>query len=203
VPRTTTTLQTRSELLMTNQIVPENQIPFRVKLTTRRLMVVIIVVAVLLLPALLRYRPPLVGAAGYNTFLVTDPGYWGSPVKAAQSFLEMQPCTYKLHGWDENNRLLYTAVCDETETIWRYDPARDRQQSNTTIPADLHTQRANRELVLTVVRADGVRPVRHEPYTRRLLLDEAGPVSADGRYTALITQHIYSVYDVVVLEAAE
>jgi hypothetical protein len=39
-----------------------------------------------------------------------------------------------------------------------------------------------------------------KPYTRPLLLAEAGPVSADGRYTAVITQRIYSVYDVVVLE---
>jgi hypothetical protein len=188
---------------MTNPSSTENRHSFRAKLTTRRLMVVIMVTAVLLLPALLRYQPPLVGAAGYNTYLVTDPGYWGSPVKAAQSFLEMQPCTYELHGWDEDNRLFYTADCNGSETIWRYDPARDRQQRLTSIPADLHTQRANREMVLSVVLADEVRPVRHEPYTRPLLLAEAGPISADGRYTAVITQRIYSVYDVVVLEAAE
>jgi hypothetical protein len=173
----------------------------RAKLTTRRLIVVIMITAVLLLPALLRYQPPLVGAAGYNTYLVTDPGYWGSPVKVAQTFLEMQPCTYELHGWDEETRLLYTAVCDGRETIWRYDPARDRQQPVTTIPAELHTQQANRELVLNVVRVADVRPARHEPYTRPLLLAEAGPVSADGRYTAVITQRLYSVYDVIVLEA--
>ena len=172
----------------------------RPKLTTRRLIIVVMITAVLLLPALLRYQPPLVGAAGYHTYLVTDPGYWGSPVKAAQVFLEMQPCTYDLHGWDEDNRLIYTADCNGRETIWRYDPALHRQQTITTIAADLHTQRANRELVLNVVRADGVRPARHEPYTRPLLLAEAGPISADGQYTAVITQRIYSVYDVVVLE---
>ena len=185
---------------MTDRTLPKKQTSFRAKLTPRRLMAVILVTAVLLLPTLLRYQPALVGAAGYKTYLVTDPGYWGSPVKAAQSFLEMQPCTYELHGWDENNRLFYTADCEGSETIWRYDPARDRQQSITTISADLHTQQANRELVLSVVRADGVRPARHEPYTRPLLLAEAGPVSADGRYTAVITQHVYAVYDVIVLE---
>jgi len=188
---------------MTDPFSTKNWHSLRAKLTTHRLIIVVMITAVLLLPALLRYQPPLVGAAGYNTYLVTDPGYWGSPVKAAQAFLEMKPCTYDLHGWDENNRLLYTADCNDSETIWRYDPARDRQQPITTMPADLHTQRANREMLLTVVRADGVRPVRHEPYTRRLLLAEVGPVSADGRYTAVITQRIYSVYDVVVLEAAE
>jgi hypothetical protein len=188
---------------MTDRTLPKNQTFFRATLTSRRLMAVILVTAVLLLPALLRYQPPLVGAADYNTYLVTDPGYWGSPLKAAQVFLERQPCTYELHGWDENNRLFYTADCNGRETIWRYDPARDRQQPITIIPPELHTQRANRELVLSIVRADGVRPVRHEPYTRPLLLAEAGPVSADGRYTAVVTQHVYSVYDVVVLETAE
>jgi hypothetical protein len=147
---------------MIDQTLAENQASFQAKLTTRCLMVVILVTAVLLLPALLRYQPPLVGAAGYNTYLVTDPGYWGSPLKAAQSFLEMQPCTYELHGWDEDNRLLYTADCEGSEAIWRYDPARDRQQSITTIPADLHTQQANREAVLSTVRAADVRPARHE-----------------------------------------
>ena len=188
---------------MTDPFSTKNWHSFRAKLTTRRLIIVVMITAVLLLPALLRYQPPLVGATGYNTYLVTDPGYWGSPVKAAQAFLEMQPCTYELHGWDENNRLLYTADCDGNETIWRYDPARDRQQPITTILADLHVQQANREAVLSTVWAADVRPVRHEPYTRPLLLAEDGPVSADGRYTAVITQWRYAVYDVVGLEAAE
>ena len=50
------------------------------------------------------------------------------------------------------------------------------------------------------MRAAGVRPVRHEPYTRPLLLHDAGLVSPGGRYTAIITRRIYSVHDVVVLE---
>lgn len=157
----------------------------------------------LAVPAVCRYQPPLIGVSGQETHLVTDPGFFGSPLRAVQVVLETQPCTYTLHGWDEAERLYYTADCFGRERQWRCDPAQERRERVEAIPPGLTVEAGNRDEVLGRVRAAGVRPVRHEPYTRPLLLHDAGLVSPGGGYTAIITRHVYSVHDVVVLGKAK
>lgn len=166
----------------------------------KRFVLAVLVLLLLAVPALCRYQSPLAGVSGQETHLVTDPGYFGSPLRAAQIVLEMKPCAYTLQGWDREERLYYTAICLGREKQWQYDPARQRRKEVQAIPPGLTVEAGERDEVLGRVRAAGVRPVRHEPYTRPLLLHDAGLVSTGGRYTAVITRHIYSVHDVVVLE---
>ena len=167
----------------------------------RFVLAVLLLLLPLAVPAICRYQSPLTGVSGQETHLVTDPGYFGSPLRAVQMVLEMQPCTYTLQGWDREERLYYTAICLGRERQWRYDPAEQRREGVEAIPPGLYVEAGERDEVLGHVRAAGVRPVRHEPYTRPLLLHDTGLVSANRRYTAVITRYIYSVHDVVVLES--
>ena len=152
----------------------------------------------LLVPAACQYQAPLRGVAGYETYLATTPGYFGSPVKWVQDFLEVTPCQYRLLGWDEDDVFYYESVCDGMNQLWQFDPELRQSQRVATKPTDLYVQARSQDDVLEVVRAVGVRPREYESFTRPLYLVEDGLVSRDGLYTAVLTQRVYSVYDVVV-----
>lgn len=113
---------------------------------------------------------------------------------------ERVPCRYELEGWDAKEQLYYTATCRGTASYWRYAPATEWREQVEAIPSALIAERSDRDTVLARLRAPGVRPTRQEPSVRSLLLRDAGLVSPDGRYTAVITNHQYSVQDVMALK---
>jgi hypothetical protein len=162
----------------------------------------LLALALLFFLSLCRYQPPLVGALGFETKLVSDPGYFGSPIKRIQTFFEYQPCTYELFGWEDDTNFYYADTCYGHEKLWRYDWRQERSYAVEAIPAELYVQPSGGDGILTAVRASGVRPQEYESITRPLLLvDNSGLVSPDGRSIAFITQRIYSVYDVVIIKA--
>ncbi len=69
--------------------------------------------------------------------------------------------------------------------------------SNT--PPNLSSFAVSENTVLKMVRADGVKPETVEPETRPILLKSKGFVSPDGRWMAIVTQHIYGTQDVIIL----
>jgi hypothetical protein len=152
-----------------------------------------------LLPAACRYQPPLKGVEGYQTILVSDPGYWGGPVKWTQDLLEQRPCAYELLGWRESG-LYYQAVCYGREQTFSYDLARQSSTAVNAVPGDLYAQPIEDRAVLEIVWAPGLRPVEAEPYTRPLfLVDGSALRTPDGGAIAFITRRVYSVHDVVIV----
>jgi hypothetical protein len=148
------------------------------------------------------YQPPLQAAPGSHLVQVTAPRWWERGLRFNQVMAERTPCTYRLDGWDSQERLYYTAACQGEESSWRFDPQHEQRLRVEAIPSELFVQTADRDAVLERVRAASVRPARHEPPARALALDDAGLVSPGGVYTAVITRHVYSVYDVAVLGCA-
>lgn len=146
------------------------------------------------------YQYPLQAVQGYQLDAVTGPGWWERGLRFNQAMAERAPCRYRLEGWDAEEQLYYTATCRGTASYWRYAPATERREQVEAIPSALIVEPGDRDTVLAQLRAPGVRPTRQEAYVRALLLRDAGLVSPDGRYTAVITNHHYSEQDVMVLK---
>lgn len=146
------------------------------------------------------YQYPLEGAQGHQLEAVTGPSWWERGLRFNQVMAERVPCSYQLEGWDAEERLYYTATCRGTANYWRYTPATERREQVEAIPSALIAEPSDRDTVLDHLQASGVRPNRLEPSVRPLLLRDAGLVSPNGRYTAVITNHHYSVQDVMVLK---
>jgi len=165
-----------------------------------RLWALILVLAVVAFPWIYRYQPALGAAPGYEMQIVTQPGFFGGVVKMSQIGLEERPCQYELLGWSADHRLYYQATCGAETQSWYYDPSQDdgaRQVA--AVPDTLGQASISEDSALRMVRARGVWPQDLEPVTRPILLRSQGYVSPDGRWTAMITQHVYGPQDVVLL----
>jgi hypothetical protein len=153
----------------------------------------------MLAPLGCRYTPPILGNENHSVLLVTDPGYFGSLLKWASDLLELTPCHYELKGWGDDNRLYYSASCYlQPVRLFAFDPTTSTSQKATLPPTLIHDPFPTREII-DLVRAPGVRPKSKEPFTRHIYLPDTGLRSQGGAYRAIITQRLYSVYDIVVL----
>jgi hypothetical protein len=166
----------------------------------KKIIFILILLLILIAPTTCQYEPPLSGTRGYETQLVSDPGYFGSPIKWVQAIFEIIPCTYNLIGWTDLNMLIYKSSCYHINQIWMYDPEKFYWLRIGTELPELYVQKAKRDEVLKIVRAQSVRPLEKEPSVRLLYLVDSGLVSPNGQYIAIITQRIYSVFDIVVLK---
>lgn len=164
------------------------------------LMIFAVTVALLLICAVsvLRYRPALSAAPGYEMKFVTAPNLWDNPVRVWQRFTEQRPCEYQILGWSPDNQLYYQATCGAQAQLWAYAPNRFHNPA-ASVPSQLHQATLSKGQVLDLVRADGVSPAEYEPVTRPLCLKSDGYVSPDGRWVAMVTQHVYGPQDIVVL----
>lgn len=168
-----------------------------------RVWLLMVVFAIIAFPFFYRYQPALVAAPGYRMQMVTDPGLFGGIIKTSHNVVEQTPCTYELLGWSTDNQLYYQATCGAETRIWRYSPTQPGnhvQVSNS--PTNLSTSTIPGNAVMEMVRARGVKPEEYESVTRPILLKSRGVVSPDGRWTAVVTQHIYGTQDVIVLTDA-
>lgn len=151
-----------------------------------------------------RYYPPLIGTFNYKTYFVTDPGLLGSPLKLLAHMSEAQPCSYTLLGWSQDNQLYYRATCygGWIRTL-RYNP-QNAATSKVIIPDELYIKQIDDATILAIVRAHDVRPSKYEEGTRPLLLVKRSALaSPDNQFFAFITRRVYSVHDIVVLQASE
>ncbi len=145
----------------------------------------------------LRYQPALSAAPGYEMKFVTEPNLWDNPVRVWQRITEQRPCEYQILGWSPDNQLYYKAICGTQTRVWAYAP--NRLHNPASVPSQLNQETVSKGQVLDLVRADGVRPIEYESRTRPLYLKSEGYVSPNGRWIAIVTQHIYGPQDIVVL----
>ncbi|MCP5101616.1 MAG: hypothetical protein GY943_39230 [Chloroflexi bacterium] len=162
--------------------------------------ILLICLAVLATPLLFPYHPPLEATEAYETDHVTDTTYFGNLTKNIQSFIEDESCVYTILGWDEDENLYYRTVCEGISETFMYVPSTKANSMSQQLPEQLAKDAYPDDQLLEMVRATGVRPERHEPYTRPLLLmDETATISPTGSYIAFITKQIYSVQDIVLI----
>jgi hypothetical protein len=159
---------------------------------------------VITFPLVCRYAPPVSAAPGYTMYVVTQPGVLEGIVKMSQVTTEKRPCEYRLLGWDGKSRFYYQATCGTQVQFWRYGmtPALRNEQVSE-VPADLAQRALSKQAVLEMVRADSVRPAKYESATRPLYVRSEGYVSPNGRWTAVVTRHIYGPEDIVILAPSE
>ncbi len=151
-------------------------------------------------PLLFPYAPPLKAIEIYQTHHVTKTSYIGNLGKNLQSLLEQQPCTYTILGWSAQEDLYYQSLCDGLLQYYIYDPSTSQTTTISSRPRDLVQERYPESELLELVRATGVRPKEHEPYTRPLyLVENTSTLSPNGSYIAFVTQRLYSVQDVVLI----
>lgn len=148
--------------------------------------------------SVLRYQPALSAAPGYEMKFVTEPNLWNNPVRVWQRITEQRPCEYQILGWSPDNQLYYKAACGTQTQVWAYAPNRLYNPA-ASVPSQLNQETVSKGQVLDMVRADGVRPIEYESRTRPLYLKSEGYVSPNGRWIAIVTQHIYGPQDIVVL----
>lgn len=151
-------------------------------------------------PLLVPYNPPLEAIDAYETHHVTNTTYFGNLTKNFQDMIEQEPCTYEILGWDRGNNLYYRSVCRTGSETYAYSPATGINNLNPKVPEELTEDAYSDEQLLEMVRATGVRPEIHEPYTRPLyLMEDTATISPSGNYIAFISKRLYSVQDIVLI----
>jgi hypothetical protein len=134
---------------------------------------------------------------------VTDPGLLGSPLKWLADLFDEQPCSYTLLGWSKENQLYYRATCYRWIRTLRYNP-QNRATSKAILPHELDIKQVDDATILSIVLAHSVRPSEYEEWTRPLLLVEGSALaSPDHQFFAFVTQRLYSVQDIVIIQASE
>ena len=160
----------------------------------------IVLFAPLSYPLLLPYNPPLEAIDPYETHHVTDTTYFGNLTKNFQSLKEEVPCTYTILGWDQDDNLYYRSVCEGLSETHVYSPTAQTNSISQQIPEKLSKDAYPDEQLLEMVRATGVRPQKHEPYTRPIILmDGTATVSPTSTYIAFITKRHFSTQDIVLI----
>jgi hypothetical protein len=150
---------------------------------------------------IVRYRPAVIAAPGYEMHWPTRPSPAASVVKSYQRFLELRTCDYMLLGWSAENTLFYQEACrDSKRQVWAYDlEKRDRPHRVETVPLGLAQETVPCSSILAWVRSPGVRPAGAEPMVRSLEVRADGLASPDGRWAAVVVRHVYGPEDIIVL----
>jgi hypothetical protein len=100
-------------------------------------------------------------------------------------------------------RSVYQATCGAETRVWRYSPTQPGNHTQlSSSPTNLSASTIPENAVLEMVRAGGVKPEKYESVTRPILLRSRGVVSQDGRWTAVVTQHVYGTQDIIILTDA-
>lgn len=163
----------------------------------------IVLLAVLLLLAalifsFLRYQPALRAAPGYTVHHVTNPGWLNGRFKSIQAITEQVPCTYTLLGWQEDKALYYQSTCASAAQTWRYTLNTTRAEKITTAPDDLYAVSVPVSTIADGLLAN-VSPPELATVSRQTFIAGAPLVSKNGRYTALVSRHVYGPRDVLIL----
>ena len=169
-----------------------------------RVWLLLLLCATIAFPLFFHYQPALVAAPDYRMQWVTNPGFLGGVIKAAQNSVDKTPCKYELLGWSTDNQLYYQANCSKETQLWQYSPTQESsQRAGSSPPANLDVATVSENRVLGMVRAEGVRPQTYESGTRPILLKSDGLLSPDGKWIAVVTQHIYGTQDLIILTDTE
>ena len=170
----------------------------------QRAWLLLLIGGTLAFPFVQRYRPALAAATGYEAQLVTKPTLLRGAVKTTQAWAEQTPCTYTLLGWDNDNQFYYESTCQTEKSFWRYNPAQPTKPLQISAsPENLSDATLAKTAVLKMVWGAGIDSKGNEAITRPILLKSNGLPSPDGRWTAIVTQHVYGPQDVLILSKSE
>lgn len=148
----------------------------------------------------LRYHPALLAAPGYTLHNITDPGWLNGRIKTLQAIIEQVPCTYTLLGWQEDEQLYYEATCDGNGQMWRYAVTADRTEKVDALPEDLYVAAVPVSTIEEGLLAN-VYPPELATVSRRTFITGEPLASGNGRYTALVSRHVYGPQDVLILSS--
>ncbi|GJM42548.1 MAG: hypothetical protein DHS20C20_28300 [Ardenticatenaceae bacterium] len=146
----------------------------------------------------LRYHPALLAAPGFTLHNITEPGWLNGRVKSVQAIAEITPCTYTLLGWQDETHFYYEAECGQRSQLWRYTIATEQLEKATATPNDLYAEAVPAENVTEAVLAN-VYPRELATVSREVFIEGDVFPSLDGRFTALISRHIYGPQDVLLI----
>lgn len=146
----------------------------------------------------LRYRPALMAAPGYTLHNVTDPGILHGRIKTLQVIAEQVPCTYQPLGWQAGDAFYYQSDCDGNSCFWRYVIADDAVEPVAAVPDGLYAAPVPANDVTDGVLAD-VYPRELATVSRETFIAGDALPSPDGRFTVLVSRHIYGPQDVLLL----
>lgn len=157
--------------------------------------ILLLAAAMLLIFILAPYRPAVVAADGYQMIVPTAPSPLFRGLKNAQAMGEQKPCRYELLGWEEK-ALFYQSVCYFGLThIWQVTPESEYRvkEWKGPLPVTLFqeplTHQATLEQVMGIFGSS----------SHGIFVPEPGMLSPDGKWVALISKHIYSAEDVLIL----
>lgn len=151
--------------------------------------------AMLLIFMLAPYRTAVVAADGYQMMVPTAPSLLFRGLKNAQAMGEQKPCRYELLGWQEKT-LFYQSVCYDDQTdLWQVTPLGETQakERKAALPTTLFKENLTHQATLEQVRSIIA------PSARNMFVPEPGMLSPDGKWVALISKHLYSAEDVLIL----
>ena len=146
----------------------------------------------------LRYQPALLAEPGFTLHNITEPGWLDGRVKSLQAITEQTPCHYTLLGWQDETDFYYEAVCGQRSQLWRYTVATGLLEKATAAPNDLYAETIPAENMTESVLAN-VYPRELATVSREVFIEGDAFPSPDGRFTALISRHVYGPQDVLLL----
>lgn len=152
------------------------------------------------------YQPALSAAPGLRAVVPTQPVLlMDSVARQAEAAVETRSCTYHLLGWGGDGAFYYQSACGDVRSLWAAAPvAGSRPVRIAAAPAGLAGQAVSKDEALAAVRVPGVRPAGDEPSVRALMLVGGEALrSPDGRWLAVVSQHIYGPQDVLLITSGE
>ncbi len=164
----------------------------------RQRFLLLVVMGALLAFVFLPYRPAVEAGRGYDLMVVTHPAPWFNGLARAQATGEHQICTYDVLGW-QADALFYTSTCISNQsTTWRFVVGDQARPTPFTDPLPiLHAEPLPLGETWETVKAFAGYPPDVD--LRRLYVRKAGLRSPDGKWTALVAEHLYSRQDVVLV----
>jgi hypothetical protein len=152
------------------------------------------------------YQPALAARPGLRMVIATQPvSLLDRVTKRAEVSIEKRVCLYHLLGWAQDGKFYYESTCVNVHSNWSIDPdAESRPKRVVSAPADLEKQAMTTGRALRFLSAPGVRPQKFEPVAAPILLaDGEAMISADGRWLAVVSQHVYGPQDVLLIRLDE
>lgn len=135
--------------------------------------------------------------------VLTEPIFLLRGLRNSQALSKQELCHYELLGW-KNSTLFYRSRCPDGETqTWKYDADSSYKsiRYNGSLPVDLITEQVSPNKFSKSISLYNVYPREAQSSLYLIFLSEPSLTSSNRKFIALISQHIYSIEDVIVFES--
>ena len=130
------------------------------------------------------YHPPFSATHGHTMNMITAPLPWERGLRRSQSIGEIQPCSYKLLGWQEET-LYYEATCGTKITTWQFTAGLAKSAVKiSVVPFPFSDETIPQSSLSKYTDAPSRQP---------------GFVSPSGKWIAIVGYQIYGPEDVLVI----